>query len=140
MLCRSLPPHMHSRRNHHNEYRHIPMNQKGMVRVMRTAIRIVLFLVKLALKILLLPVIAALTLAQWISFVAVCVTSGVFRLLGSIFIGTAVLSYAFGLYPISEMWHLLAIGAAIFLVPEVGEWLILRIADLNYLARHWLVS
>ena len=107
---------------------------------MRTAIRIVLFLVKLALKILLLPVIAALTLAQWISFVAVCVTSGVFRLLGSIFIGTAVLSYAFGLYPISEMWHLLAIGAAIFLVPEVGEWLILRIADLNYLARHWLVS
>ena len=81
-----------------------------------------------------------LTLAQWISFVAVCVTSGVFRLLGSVFIGTAIMSCAFGIDPISEMWRMLAIGAAIFLVPEVGEWFILRIATLNHLARHWLVS
>lgn len=106
---------------------------------MKTVIRMGLFPVKLAVKILLLPVIATLTLAQWISFVAVCVTSGIFRLLGSIFIGTAVLSYAFGLDPISEMWRLIAIGASIFLVPEVGEWFILHIAHLYHLARRWML-
>lgn len=107
---------------------------------MRTVIRIVLFTVKLAVKILLLPVIATLTLAQWISFVAVCVTSGVFRLLGSIFIGTSVLSYVFGLDPISEMWRLLTIGVAIYLTPEIGEWIILRIAMLNRMARQRILS
>ena len=107
---------------------------------MRTLFQIAFFPIKLVVKILLLPIVAVLTLAQWISFVAVCVTSGVFRLLGSVFIGTAIMSCAFGIDPISEMWRMLAIGAAIFLVPEVGEWFILRIATLNHLARHWLIS
>ena len=98
----------------------------------------VLWILKLLVKIILLPVVAVLTAAQLISIVAVSVSAWLFHLLGVVLIVMGFLSYGFALEPASEVWRMVGIGVAFCLVPEVGSWLILKITSVNILAI-WLL-
>ena len=67
--------------------------------------RIIIWLVRFILKILLIPVIIGLTLLEWICTIAVGFFGPLFDIFGVVLIATGFLSYGFGLDPLSEMWR-----------------------------------
>ena len=77
-------------------------------RIVTGIARIIIWLVKFALKILLIPVI------------------------------TGFLSYGFGLDPLSEMWRTVGYGVAFCMLPLAGGWMIERITLLNLQISLWL--
>ena len=105
---------------------------------MRVITRVLTILLKLAMKIILLPVILALTLIQLAGTVVVGLSSWVFDLLGGLFIVVGILSYAFGWDPASEMWRLLAIGAGFCAVPILAQWLLVKITVLTVHVKYWI--
>lgn len=105
---------------------------------MMTILRFLTWILKLVLKILLIPVIVALTLVQWVCIAAVSLASTIFDLIGGLFIVTGVLIYLMGLYPARDMWEMIIAGAVLCILPMVGEWGAVQVAYLNLLARHWL--
>ena len=84
------------------------------------------FMVSLVLRIILLPVILALTIVQGICLVAAHFSSLLFDLAGGVIIVTGILSYYFQLEPVSEMWRMIAIGTGLCILPmlvqELAVW------------------
>lgn len=91
-------------------------------------------------RILLIPVIIALTVLYWIGTIAVGISAWFMDLIGGLFIMTGILSAGFGLEPVSEMWRLLAIGTGFFLAPMVLGWMVERLAILSVHTRYWISS
>jgi len=87
------------------------------------------FMVSLVLRIILLPVILALTIVQGICLVAAHFSSLFFNLAGGVIIITGILSYYFQLEPVSEMWRMIAIGTGLCILPmlvqELAVWVTL---------------
>lgn len=54
-------------------------------------------------------------------------------LVGGIFIVTGVLSFAFGQEPVNMMWRMVATGAGICLLPQVGKWAVVNLTYLTLL-------
>jgi hypothetical protein len=87
-----------------------------------------------------LPVVAALTLIQWVGVMAVSISTIFFDLAGGIFIVAGILSYAFGQEPMGMMWRMIGTGVFICLLPKIGEWVAAQVVYLNLLVKHWLMS
>lgn len=87
------------------------------------------FMVGLVLRIILLPVVFALTIIQGICLVAAHFSSLFFDLAGGVIIITGILSYYFQLEPVSEMWRMIAIGTELCILPmlvqELAVWVTL---------------
>ena len=87
------------------------------------------FMVSLVLRIILLPVVFALTIVQGICLVAAHFSSLLFDFAGGVIIVTGILSYYFQLEPVSEMWRMIAIGTGLCILPmlvhELAEWVVL---------------
>ncbi len=87
------------------------------------------FMASLVLRIILLPVIFALTIVQGICLVAAHFSSLFFNLAGVVIIVTGILSYYFQLEPVSEMWRMIAIGTGLCILPmlvqELAVWVTL---------------
>lgn len=87
------------------------------------------FMVSLVLRIILLPVILALTIVQGICLVAAHFSSLFFNLTGGVIIVTGILSYYFQLELVSEMWRMIAIGTGLCILPmlvqELAVWVTL---------------
>lgn len=107
---------------------------------MNTIIGVITGLLKLIVKILLLPVVLVLTAVQLAGTVAVGLSSWIFDLLGCLFILTGIFSYGFGWDPAAEMWRLIVIGAGFCAFPIIAGWLIVKIAGLNMQVRIWIAS
>ena len=86
------------------------------------------FMIKLMSKILVLPLIAVLTILKWICTLAVSISMLIFELAGVIFIMAGVLSFAFGQEPAYMMWRMVATGAGICLLPQIGKWMAVQLA------------
>ncbi len=89
------------------------------------------FMIKLMGKIFALPLIAVLTILQWICTLAVSISMLIFELAGGIFIMAGVLSFAFGQEPAYMMWRMVATGAGICLFPQVGRWVAVQLTYLT---------
>ena len=100
--------------------------------------RIIIWLVRFILKILLIPVIIGLTLQEWICTIAVGFFGPLFDIFGVVLIATGFLSYGFGLDPLSEMWRTVGYGVAFCMLPLAGGWMIERITLLNLQISLWL--
>lgn len=96
-------------------------------------VRIITPIVKLMGMVILLPVIILLTILQWICALAVSISTFFFSLVGGIFIVTGVLSFAFGQEPVNMMWRMVATGAGICLLPQVGKWAAVNLTYLTLL-------
>ncbi len=107
-------------------------------RIITATARIIIWLAKFALKILLIPVIIGLTLLEWICTIAVGFFGPLFDIFGVVLIATGFLSYGFGLDPVSEMWRTVGYGVAFCILPLAGEWLVGRIVLLNISISLWL--
>lgn len=83
------------------------------------------------LKLLAVPVWLALTLIQWAGIFLVGFSSVLFDILAGVLFLTAVLSRLFGLAGGGETLKLLALAFAVFVVPYVGGWVVVRVTELK---------
>ena len=98
------------------------------------------YVLKLIGKIMMLPVILAVTLAQWFMTFLIGFSSAVFHLLAGLFLLVAVLSYLMGLSVGAEALRMILAGFVIFMVPIAGEAVVTAVASLNAGMRDFIRS
>lgn len=91
-------------------------------------------------KLLALPLMAAVTLIQWVAIFLTSFSAILFNLLAGIIFMITLAALLFGVCNGTEALQMLAVSFAIFIVPHLAEWLIERIADLNYGLRDFIKS
>ena len=103
-------------------------------------VRVAEWLIRLAVKIVLLPVFIGLTILEWVCIVAVGFLRIFFDLMGGIIILTGILSHYFQLEPSSEMWRMIAIGTGFCIIPMIGDSLTTLIGYLSAMTHKWLMN
>ncbi len=88
-------------------------------------------LLRIIAKILLSPVVVALTLIQWIGIFLNSLSGVILGILAFIFALTGIASLAFGLVSSPEALKMIAVGFVIFMIPVVGDWFVNMIAAVN---------
>ncbi len=86
---------------------------------------------KMITKILLLPVVAALTLIRWAGIFLNSVSGVILGILAFIFALTGIASLAFGLASGPEALKMIAAGFVIFMIPVTGEWILTMIEAIH---------
>ena len=82
---------------------------------------------KMVAKILLIPVVVALTLLQWAGIFLNSISGVILGILAFIFALTGIASLAFGLASGPEALKMIAAGFVIFMIPVAGEWILTMI-------------
>ena len=95
---------------------------------------------RLMLKILVLPLIAAVTLIQWAGIFLTQFSSVIFNLLAGLMFLLSVIGWLMGICTGAETMRMLAVGFVVFIIPHIAEWLIVRIAVINCNLRNFLKS
>lgn len=95
---------------------------------------------KVIAKILLFPVVVALTVIQWVGIFLNSISGVILGILAFIFALTGISSLAFGLVSGPEAIKMIAAGFVIFMVPVIGEWLTTMIAAANAGLRDFIRS
>lgn len=95
-----------------------------------------MFGLKLLLKLLVLPIILAMTLLQLFGIFVTSFTAVVLNILAGLFFFTSVAGYIMCICKGSEAGQMLLVGFVIFALPYVAEWFILRIAVINDLLKN----
>ena len=99
-----------------------------------------MFLLKLIGKIVLIPIMLALTLIQWIGIFLNSISGVILGILAFIFALTGVASLAFGLVSGPEALKMIAAGFMIFMIPVIGEWFVGMITAANAGLRDFIRS
>ena len=86
-----------------------------------------MFLLKLIGKIILIPIMLALTLIQWAGIFLNSISGVILGILAFIFALTGIASLVCGLASGPEALRMIAIGFVIFMIPVAGEWLLTMI-------------
>lgn len=99
-----------------------------------------MFLIKLPIKIILLPVVLLLTLFEWIGIFLTSISSILTNLLSGVFFLTALLSYAFGQSTGHETLVIMATAFVIFILPYIAAWAIARLIILKEIIKAFIWS
>jgi len=83
-----------------------------------------MIILKTAAKILIFPVVLAVTVIQWLFSFLVGLSSIIFNLLAGLFFLAAVGSYILGLTPGLEALKMITVGFVIFMIPIIGQGII----------------
>ena len=97
-------------------------------------------LIKLIIKILVLPLVAAVTLIQWVGIFFTQFSTVIFNLLAGLMFLITIAGWMFGISAGAETLRLLAVAFVVFIIPHIAEWLIIRIAVINYGLRDFIKS
>ena len=97
-------------------------------------------LLRLILKMLALPLIAAVTLLQWAGIFLTQFSSVIFNLLAGLMFLLSVVGWLMVIITGTETMRMLAVGFVVFIIPHIAEWLIVRIAVINCNLRDFLKS
>ena len=97
-------------------------------------------LIKMFFKLLILPLIAAVTLIQWAGIFLTQFSSVIFNLLAGLMFLLSVVGWLMGICTGAETMRMLAVGFVVFIIPHIAEWLIVRIAVINCNLRDFLKS
>ena len=89
-------------------------------------------LIKLIIKLLVLPLIVAVTLIQWVGIFFTQFSTVIFNLLAGLMFLITIAGWMFGISAGAETLQLLAVAFVVFIIPHIAEWLIIRIAVINY--------
>ena len=92
------------------------------------------------LKLLALPLVAVVTLIQWVAIFLTSFSAILFDLLAGIIFMITLAGLLFGVCTGMEALKMLAVSFAIFIIPQIAEWLIERIVDINYGLRDFIKS
>lgn len=93
--------------------------------------------VKLIIRILLLPVYISLTIVQLVVMFVTWLSATVFHILSGIICITAILGYGFGQETGTEALRMLAAGFVLYILPMLGEWLVIKIAVWKMMLNVW---
>lgn len=96
--------------------------------------------IRLMLKIALIPMVMIVTVIQWGGFFLLGVFSIVFHRIAGLFLMISVLSYLMGICTGSESIRMMLIGFVIDRVPVTGEWIVTAITALNGRIREMIRS
>lgn len=99
-----------------------------------------MIVLKIIVKILLFPVVAALTLIQWAGIFLNSISGVILGILAFIFALTGIASLAFGLASGPEALKMIAAGFVIFMVQVIGEWFVGIITAANAGLRDFIRS
>ena len=94
-------------------------------------------IVKLIIRILLLPVRISLTIVQLVVMFITWLSATVFHILSGIICITAILGYGFGQETGTEALRMLAAGFVLYILPMLGEWLVIKIAVWKMMLNVW---
>ena len=97
-------------------------------------------LIKLIIKLLVLPLIVAVTLIQWVGIFLTQFSTVIFNLLAGLMFLIAVAGWMFGIGTGVDTLRMLAVAFVVFILPHIAEWLIIRIAAINYGLREFIKS
>jgi len=99
-----------------------------------------MIVLKIIVKILLFPVVAALTLIQWAGIFLNSISGVIMGILAFIFALTGIASLVFGLVSGPEALKMIAAGFVIFMIPIIGEWFVGMITAANTGLRDFIRS
>ena len=91
-------------------------------------------------KLLALPLIIAVTLIPWVAIFLTSFSAILFDLLAGMIFMITLAGLLFGVCTGMEALKMLAVSFAIFIIPQIAEWLIERIVDINYGLRDFIKS
>ena len=97
-------------------------------------------LIKIFFKLLVLPLIAAVTLIQWVGIFLTQFSTVIFNLIAGLMFLIAVAGWMFGIGTGAEMLKMLTVAFVVFIIPHSAEWLIIRITAINYGLREFIKS
>ena len=97
-------------------------------------------LIKMFLKLLVLPLIATVTLIQWVGIFLTQLSTVIFNMLAGLMFLIAVAGWMFGISTGAETLQMLTFAFVVFIIPHIAEWLIIRIATINYGLRDFIKS
>ena len=97
-------------------------------------------LIKMFLKLLVLPLIAAVTLIQWVGIFLTQFSTVIFNLLAGLMFLIAAAGWMFGIATGAEILQMLTVAFVVFIIPHIAEWLIIRITAINYGLRDFIKS
>ena len=97
-------------------------------------------LIKLFLKMLALPIMLAVTLIQWVGIFLTQFSTVIFNLLAGLVFLIAAAGWMFGIGTGAETLQMLTVAFVVFIIPHIAEWLIIRIAAINYGLREFIKS
>ena len=97
-------------------------------------------LIKLFLKMLALPIMMAVTLIQWVGIFLTQFSTVIFNPLAGLLFLIAIAGWMFGIGTGTETLQMLTAGFIAFITPRISEWLINRIAAINYRLRDFIKS
>ena len=99
-----------------------------------------MLILKVIAKIVLLPVLIAVTLFQWIGIFLNSISGVAAGILAFLFVLTGTASLIFGLASGPEFLKMMIAAFAIFLIPHIGNWLVERIVLLRFLIGDFIRS
>lgn len=99
-----------------------------------------MMLIKLFFKLLVLPVVAAVTLIQWVGIFVTGFSAVLFNLIAGVLFMIALACLVTGVATGTESMQIFILSFVIFIIPHIAEWFIVRIAELNYLLRDFIKS
>ena len=97
-------------------------------------------LIKLFLKMLALPIMMAVTLIQWVGIFLTQFSTVIFNLIAGLMFLIAVAGFLFGISTGAETLQIMTVAFVVFIIPHIAEWLIIRIAAINYGLRDFIKS
>ena len=97
-------------------------------------------LIKIFFKLLALPLIAAVTLIQWVGIFLTQFSTVIFNLLSGLMFLIAVAGRMIGIGTVAETLQMMTVAFVVFIIPHIAEWLIIRIAAINYGLRDFIKS
>lgn len=90
-----------------------------------------MFLLKLIMKMILLPVMLVIILVQWIGIFLTGLAGGILNILAFLFVLVAGAAFLLGLASGAEVLKLLAVGFVLFILPVIAERIIIGITALR---------
>ena len=97
-------------------------------------------LIKICFKLLVLPLIAVVTLIQWVGIFLTQFSTVIFNLIAGLMFLIAVAGFLFGISTGAETLQIMTVAFVVFIIPHIAEWLIIRIAAINYGLRDFIKS
>ena len=99
-----------------------------------------MYVLKLIVKIVMLPVVVAVTLFQWFMAFLVGFSSAIFYLIAGLLLLVAILSYLMGLSAGAETMRMILAGFVVFMIPVAGEAVVTAVTTLNAGMRDFIRS
>ena len=97
-------------------------------------------LIRMFFKLLALPLMLAVTLIQWVGIFFTSFSAIIFNLLAGLIFLIAVAGLMLGIGTGSEAVQMMMVAFVIFIIPHFAEWLLIRIAAVNYRLREFIKS